>query len=170
MIEIYTDGSCCGNGKAENNGGWGVVVNHTDFPGQIFNPTSARIVNTTNNRMEMEALLYALGLSQSYYKDETVTIYSDSAYCVNMFNDWILKWARNGWRRTGNKDIENLDLVKKIYEYAKLEWSNFTVEKIKGHANNIYNEIADALATDNQTKFAKILKENNIIIAEEENI
>ena len=78
-------------------------------------------MNTTNNRMELVAILYALELTQTKYKQEKCVIKSDSAYCVNMFNDWIYNWQRNGWVRQKNQPIENLDLVKQIWEYCKLE-------------------------------------------------
>ena len=111
MIEIYTDGSCCGNGKETNVGGFGVVSMCGNL---IKDKYGCRYENTTNNRMEMEALLYALDLSQTKYQNDKVIIYSDSAYCVNIFNNWIHSWARNGWTRAGNKTIENLDLVKYV--------------------------------------------------------
>lgn len=157
MIEIYTDGSCCGNGKETNVGGFGVVSMCGNL---IKDKYGCRYENTTNNRMEMEALLYALDLSQTKYQNDKVIIYSDSAYCVNIFNNWIHSWARNGWTRAGNKTIENLDLVKKFYKYVTIPLPNFEVVKISGHSGFIGNEIADALATNNEAKLAKILQEN----------
>ena len=157
MIEIYTDGSCCGNGKETNVGGFGVVSMRGNL---IKDKYGCRYENTTNNRMEMVALLYALDLSQTKYQNDKVIIYSDSAYCVNIFNNWIHSWARNGWTRSGNKTIENLDLVKKFYEYVTIPWPNFEGVKISGHSGFIGNEIADALATNNEAKLAKILQEN----------
>ena len=123
---------------------------------------SEQIKNTTNNRMELSALLYALELTQSRYKSKRCVIKSDSAYCVNMFNNWIYTWYNNGWTRTKNQPIENLDLVKQIWEYCQINWPNFTVEKVKGHNGLLGNEVADALAQTNQAKLEKILKENEI--------
>lgn len=157
MIEIFTDGSCCGNGKDKNHGGYGVAVAKDGIICHIYNE---QIENTTNNRMEMKALLYALALSQNEYKNQNVIIKSDSAYCVNMFNNWIHSWAGNGWKRAGNKDIENLDLVKQFYTYASISFPNFEIVKVPGHEGFLGNEVADALATNNQTKLAKIFKEN----------
>ena len=95
MIEIYTDGSCRGNGKEHNEGGFGVVVlipaeqyasgYYMDYGYQ------AKHIDTTNNRMEMEALIHAIDLATSKYPMEKCTIYCDSIYCVQMCRDWIWK-------------------------------------------------------------------------------
>lgn len=91
MIEIYTDGSAKNNGAKENCGGFGVVALTKDEDLQagfrILHTYSKQVENTTNNRMELSALLYALELTQTEYKQEKCIIKSDSAYCVNMFND-----------------------------------------------------------------------------------
>ena len=100
-------------------------------------------MNTTNNKMELTALLYALELTQTKYKNKQCVIKSDSAYCVNMFNTWIYNWNQNNWIRSKNQSIENLDLVKQIWEYCKIEWPNFIVEKVPGHCGLIGNELAD---------------------------
>ena len=121
---------------------------------------SQRQEDTTNNREELKALLYALDLTQTKYKNEKCVIKSDSAYCVNMFNEWIYNWHKNNWTRPKNQPIENLDLVKQIWEYCKLEWPNFTVEKVPGHSGLLGNTLADALATNNHKKIAEILKNN----------
>ena len=93
MIEIYVDGSVRNNGAKENCGGFGVVALTKDEDLQtnsrILHIYSKQIENTTNNRMELSALLYALELTQTQYKQEKCVIKSDSAYCVNMFNNWI---------------------------------------------------------------------------------
>ena len=93
MVELYTDGSCCGNGKIDNCGGAGVVVLIEDKDSKadcrIDYIWSIEETNTTNNRMELVALLKALELTQTIYKNEKCIIKSDSAYCVNIFNEWI---------------------------------------------------------------------------------
>ena len=165
MIEIYVDGSSKNNGTKNNCGGWGVAVlikDETNLSGfRIDHIKKEQVINTTNNRMELSALLYALELTQQRYRNDKCIIKSDSAYCVNMFNEWIHNWFRNGWLRYNNKPIENLDLVKQIWEYCKLEWSNFTVEKVSGHSGLLGNDLADALATNNEEKINEIF-ENNV--------
>jgi ribonuclease HI len=166
MIEIYVDGSCCGNGKENNCGGAGVCVLISDqryLSGfRIKYMWSHKETITTNNRMELTALLHALEQTQTVYKDELCIIKSDSAYCVNMYNQWIDNWHQQGWVRAGNKLIENLDLIKQIWEYKKISFPNFRVDKISGHSGILGNEIADALATGNKTKLDKIFIENDI--------
>ena len=173
-VEIYTDGSAKNNGAKENSGGWGVVGLIEDQSCKsgfrIDYTISKQEENTTNNRMELTALIFALAATQTRYKNNKCVIKSDSAYCVNMFNDWIYNWQRNGWVRQKNQPIENLDLVKQIWEYCKLEWPNFTVEKIKGHNGLLGNEIADLLATNQLDKLAEFFKKNDIIYDFLENI
>ena len=165
-VEIYTDGSAKNNGKQGNCGGFGLCVIDPDSgssaDARILYTYSKRYENTTNNRMELSAIIKALELSTSEYKDYLCIIKSDSAYCVNMINEWIYSWHSNGWKRTGNKEVENLDLVQKIWEYLKIDYPNFRIEKVPGHANIFGNEIADALSTNNIEKLAKILHTDDI--------
>ena len=140
---IYTDGACSGN---PGPGGFGVVVCGDN--GTIQTEYSEHCEKTTNNREEMKAIIYAMrnyGCSFLLF-DEMPLVYSDSAYCVNMFNEWIFSWERNGWKRSKNQEILNLDLVK---EYWNLYQQGYRIDlrKIKGHAGQKGNERADALAT-----------------------
>jgi ribonuclease HI len=82
----------------------------------------------------------------------TYYIYSDSAYAVNACNDWIRKWASNGWKRAKGKKIENLDIIQQLYQILKTEFCNIEIIKVSGHDGNIGNEIADALASGNKLK------------------
>ena len=163
MIEIYTDGSSRENGKR---GGYGLCVidsdTESDTNSSIDYIYTKQLKNVTNNQMELQAIIAALQLTQVRYKNKKCIIKSDSAYCVNMINDWIYKWHNNNWTRYKGQPIENLDLVKQIWEYLKIEWPNFTVEKVPGHSDVLGNIIADYLATNNLSKLLKILKENNV--------
>ena len=160
---IYTDGSCVGNGKAVNSGGFGVIVLDNDEK-LIYN-YNKRCENTTNNREELKALIHALKLSQTVFKDEICVIYSDSAYVVNMCNEWIRNWARNNWLNSKKVTVENVDLVKQIYNYIILDYPNFQITKVPGHSGVLGNELADAMATNNQAKFDKILKTYDVVDA-----
>ena len=154
MIKMYCDGSSKANGQANNTGGYGLVVFRDDILVQC--------IDTTNNREELKALIHALRLSQSTFKEEVCVIYSDSAYVVNMCNEWIRNWARNHWMNSKKVEVENIDLVKEIYNYIVLDFPNFQITKVPGHAGVLGNELADALATNNKAKFDKILSENDI--------
>ena len=141
MFEIYTDGSCKGNGKISNVGGFGVVVTKD---GEVVTTYSKRSENTTNNREEIRAILYAMLLYGS--KNNPPIVYSDSAYCVNTFNDWMFRWAKNNWIKSDKKTPENLDLIKEYYNWYQKGY-RIDLKKIKGHIGNKYNEMADKLAT-----------------------
>lgn len=151
MIEIYTDGSTRGNGKVNNTGGWGLSV---FVDGKLSFIDGQQSCNTTNNREEFKAIIAAVNLAQDKYKDEKVTIYSDSAYCLNTITNWMFTWERKGWRKADKKEPENLDQVKKLYEKLLFQ-SQITFVKVPGHAGLIGNEIADALATDDEKRLQK---------------
>ena len=166
MIEIYADGSAKNNGKENSCGGAGVCVMVQDKERKagfrILKLKQLSEAGATNNQMELKALIYARFLATTEYAYDQGLIKSDSAYCVNMFNDWIEKWKSNGWTRGGNKPVENLELVKILYKYKENNYPNYRVERVPGHAGNLGNEIADALATNDQAKLDKIFLSNDI--------
>ncbi len=151
MLEIYTDGSCSGNGKSNNSGGCGFVAVKDGVVVEVFN---SRSKNTTNNREEFNAISSAI----QYAKDEEVMIYTDSAYCLNTITKWMYSWAGNGWIKSDKKAPENLDIVIPIYTYMQFR-TNVKFTKVAGHSGNVYNEIADALATANRSKFEKFISQ-----------
>lgn len=152
MYHIYTDGSCLSNGKSENSGGYGIVVVKGD---KVLHTFSKSCVNTTNNREEMKAILAAL----LWIEDKEAIIYSDSAYALNTFTTWMYSWANRGWIKSDNKIPENLDIVKVVYDIMDNGFRrNIKFVKVKGHAGNVYNEIADGLATGNSSKVTRLLE------------
>lgn len=162
MIKIYTDGSSRGTGDNKC-GGWGVAVVIENGESTILDCRSAQTESeTTNNREEIKALLTALDFATELYKDQEVEIYCDSAYCVNMFNEWIHTWAKNNWCNSKGVVAKNIDLVMQLYCYAEIGFPNFAVKKIKGHNGDIGNEIADALATADTKKLQTILSKYKI--------
>ena len=157
MIEIYTDGSSRGN---PGPGGWGLVVMSENRI--LLAIGKEHKDDITNNRMELSALVLALELASKTFPTEWTTIYSDSAYCVNICNEWIFNWSRNGWMNSKKQQVENYDLVKKLWNYIEFPQGRWTIRKCSGHNGVIGNEIADALATNNKEKLLKILTENNL--------
>ena len=136
---IYTDGSAHPN---PGPGGFGVVV--CDDNNNIITTYSKQTNHTTNNREEIKAILWSL---LTYGKsNEEVIVYSDSNYCVQTFTNWMFGWARNGWIKSNKKIPENLDLIQAYYN-ALNEGYKINLKKVKGHAGNKYNELADGLAT-----------------------
>lgn len=141
-MTIYTDGSCLSNGSSENTGGFGVVVLNDNE--KFLTCYQKKSVNTTNNREELKAILYAL---LEYGKMRPVpVVYSDSAYCVNTLTRWMFGWARNNWLKSDNKPPENLDLIKAYYNFLEIGYQ-IDLRKIKGHNGQEWNELADQLAT-----------------------
>ena len=79
-----------------------------------------------------------------------------------MVNEWIWTWAKNNWKNSKKQIVENYELVIELYNLLNVDFPNWVIKKCTGHAGIVGNEIADSLASNNQAKFAKIKKENNI--------
>ncbi len=134
-VELYTDGACSGNPGA---GGYGAILIYRGVEKEI----SGGERETTNNRMEIRAVIE--GLAQLKERCE-VTVYSDSAYTVNAFTEgWIYGWMKNGWKKADGKPVLNVDLWQRLYEAVSAHKVRFI--KVKGHADNEYNNRCDALA------------------------
>jgi len=140
-VRIYTDGACSGNpGK----GGWAAILIYNAHHKEIFGSEEY----TTNNRMEMTAALKGL---MALKEPCEVELYSDSAYLVDSFNlGWIEKWKSNGWKKSNNEEVKNQDLWEQLLYLCsihKVKWI-----KVKGHADNEYNNRCDKLATGQISK------------------
>ena len=134
-ITIYTDGACSGN---PGPGGWGAVLIYKNVKKEI----SGGCKNTTNNIMEITAVLEALKLLKHPC---IVNVYSDSAYVVNCFNQgWIYNWMKKGWKTSGNEPVKNKELWQELYNLTKIH--KVTFNKVKGHSDNELNNRCDILA------------------------
>ena len=135
-VIIYTDGACSGN---PGPGGWGAILMYNENVKEI----SGAQKNTTNNIMEMTAVIEALKLLK---EPCDVKINSDSAYVVNAFNNkWIENWKKNNWKTSQKEDVKNKELWEEMYDLVQKH--NITFIKVKGHSTNEYNNRADHLAT-----------------------
>lgn len=172
MKIFYTDGSTRGKNQrgAENEGGFGVIIFDKDDEFTILDYVSQQVTSTTNNRMELEAILWALDYADKNYPDEECVIYSDSAYAVNMCNDWIFKWAANGWKNSKKQTVENLDLVQEIYSHLHQDFYHCSIEKVSGHSGEIGNELADALATGKGKIFSRLVEDFCLIDKKKEGL
>ena len=132
---IYTDGACSGN---PGPGGWGSIL----MMGENRKEISGGKKDTTNNVMELTAVIEALKLLKRPCK---VDLYSDSAYVVNAFlQNWILGWIKNGWKNSSKEEVKNKELWQELFSLTKIH--DVTFHKVKGHADNEYNNRCDELA------------------------
>ena len=143
-VDIYTDGACSGN---PGNGGYCAILKY----GEIEKIVSGFENDTTNNRMELLAVIKGL---ESLKKICEVNLFSDSSYVVNAFNEgWIFDWVNNGWKTSSKKEVKNVDLWLKLLELTKIHQVKFI--KVKGHADNPYNNRCDKIAVEEYKKQLK---------------
>ncbi len=132
---VFTDGSCQPN---PGPGGWGLVW---VVGGEVKAQLHGHDPDTTNNRMELTALIEALELLPA---DAQIDVHSDSDLCVKTVNQWAAGWKKNGWKRKRGP-IKNLDLVKRLYALAQAR-PGVRLNWIRAHQGHLWNEYADALA------------------------
>ena len=129
-ITIYTDGACSGN---PGPGGWGAILMFGD----------------TKNVMELTAVIESLKMLKRPCR---VDLYSDSAYVVNAFlQKWIYGWIKKNWKTAGNDPVKNKELWQELYGLTKIH--DVTFHKVKGHADNEFNNRCDELARMERDKF-----------------
>ena len=141
-VTIYTDGSARSN--PEGPGGYGTIIEYVDTKGNLHTREySAGFKKTTNNRMELMAVIIGL---ENLIKPCTVTVISDSKYVTDAFNkNWVDNWLKNNWKTAGKKDVMNVDLWKRLLDAKKKH--NVSFVWVKGHDGHPQNERCDFLAT-----------------------
>ena len=142
-ITIYTDGACSGNPGV---GGWGAILLYKtqDKDGKekvLRKNISGRDENTTNNRMEMMAVISALKLLK---KPCEIELYTDSKYVLQGITEWIQNWIKNGWKGADKKPVKNQELWQEMFELTKIHKINWNW--VKGHSTNQFNNEVDKLA------------------------
>lgn len=143
-VTIYTDGACSGNPGV---GGWGAVLLYGDYKKEI----SGAEEQTTNNRMEVRAVIEALSLLKFPCE---VDLYSDSAYTVNAFEQgWIYGWEKSGWKKKDGKPVLNAELWQALRDLTRKH--RVTFHKVAGHADNELNNRCDFLATSAIKQYKK---------------
>jgi ribonuclease HI len=133
-VVIHTDGACKGN---PGPGGWGALLAYDGRERELYGGEPM----TTNNRMELTAVIRAL---EALKRSSTVTIYTDSQYVRHGITDWIRNWKKNGWRTSARTPVKNADLWQHLDTLCAQH--DITWHWVKGHANDPGNERADALA------------------------
>ena len=139
-VDIYTDGACSGNPGA---GGYGTILVYIDSNGQKHEREFSKgYATTTNNQMEILAVIIGL---EALKMPCDVTVYSDSKYVVDAFNNkWIDGWISKGWKTAGKSPVKNVELWKRLLNAKSRHNVNFVW--VKGHAGHDYNERCDSLA------------------------
>lgn len=147
VVEIFTDGACSGNPGV---GGWGAILRY----GSVEKELSGGEENTTNNRMELSAVIEAL---KALKKECDITLYTDSRYVMDGVTKWLPNWQQNGWKTANKKTpVKNIDLwqeLESLLQKHRIKWI-----WVKGHNGHPENERVDRLARD-QAK-SRITKES----------
>lgn len=136
VVTVYADGACKGN---PGPGGWGVLIRMGQHSKELFGGE----IMTTNNRMELTAVIRAL---EALKRSCQLKVYTDSVYVQKGMTEWIVGWKARGWRTSDKKPVKNDDLWQQLDELAQaheIEWI-----WVKGHAGHEGNERADALANE----------------------
>ena len=149
----FTDGAATminkGGKYLREAGGWAFISFKN---GEELSKQSGGCPLTTNNEMELYAIYASfMDFSDNCENGDKIEIYSDSGYCIGIFTQWAVNWEKNGWKRRGNKPIENLEIIKKIWKLMKeLDINGCEIQfvKVKGHSNNELNNRVDKLAVD----------------------
>ena len=140
-VDLYTDGACSGNPGV---GGYCAILIYKEIEKII----SGREENTTNNRMEIMAVIKGLAALKEKCK---VNVYSDSQYVVDAFNEgWIDSWQNSGWKTAGKKEVKNVELWQQLLSLVKNHEVTFI--KVKGHSDNEYNNRCDKIAVNEYKK------------------
>ncbi|BED92199.1 MAG: ribonuclease HI [Candidatus Improbicoccus pseudotrichonymphae] len=136
-VKIFSDGACSGN---PGPGGWAAILRYNGHEKKI----SGFEKMTTNNRMELSAIINALKILKEPCE---VEVYSDSKYIINAIEKkWLFKWSKNNWKKSNNKEVINIELWKEILNLINLH--KISLIWIKGHSGNPENEECDRMATE----------------------
>ena len=145
-VNLFTDGACSGN---PGPGGWSFILRHDKSETEFEN--SGGGLNTTNNQMEMMAVIEGL---KNLTEPCQVSLYSDSAYVLQGMKEWMPRWKSQGWkRRSGSKmeTVKNVELWKKLDELKTIH--EISYHKVKGHSGHSENERCDKLAVEACNRF-----------------
>ena len=135
-IEIYTDGACKGN---PGPGGWGALLKSADSQQELFGGE----LGTTNNRMEMQAVIEALSALKRPCK---VTLHVDSQYVLKGMTEWLSGWKARGWKTAAKQPVKNVDLWQRLDEVVSKSGHQIDWRWVRGHNGDPGNEHADMLA------------------------
>ena len=136
VVEIYTDGACKGN---PGPGGWGVLLKSGTTQKELYGGEAS----TTNNRMELMAVIQAL---EALKRPCAVTLYLDSQYVLKGITEWMPGWKAKGWRTASKQPVKNVELWQRLDDLLKQGGHAIDWRWVRGHAGDAGTERADALA------------------------
>lgn len=155
LFEVYSDGSTRNNGRADAVGAWAYVVLNN---GEKAHQDCRAEIGTTNQRMELIAAAEALEYlfhNEIAAPFDRVIVYTDSAYLHNCVTQkWYINWQNNGWRNSKKESVANRDLWERLVKYFEMPEVEFV--KVKGHADNEWNNYVDALAQGASANIGKV--------------
>ena len=151
VIKLYTDGAGRGNQSKENIGAWGVYMEYGVHKKEL----SGGERNTTNNKMEMSAVIW--GLKELKRKDLPVEVYVDSQYVLDGITKWIYGWKKNNWKTASGGDVKNVELWKELDSLVG-SFNNIKFIKVKGHSNgtdehSVKNNLVDRLCNEYMDRY-----------------
>ena len=142
QVTIYTDGACSGN---PGPGGWGAILSYGGHEKEL----SGGERETTNNRMELTAVISAL---KALKEPCQVALYSDSRYVIDALSKgWVYGWQKNGWKKSDKKPALNVDLWEELLPLIRLHKMEY--HWVRGHSDNEKNERCDRMAVEESRKF-----------------
>lgn len=155
-LDFFTDGACSGNQNETNIGGWGAILKFGEHTKELHGGE----INTTNNKMELMAVISAF---QALKTDgQTVRIFTDSSYVASCFQEkWYVNWEKNGWLTAGKKPVENQPLWKELLRCVRAQKA-VTFYRVKGHVN------LDHPSTNVAAHYEKFRKLNGHSFSEED--
>lgn len=157
-LELWTDGACEPN---PGTGGYGFVIVNPKT-GVTIERGGGPFLDTTNNQMEMLAVIRGLNLIHRRAGPRSVLVMSDSKYVVDGITSWIHGWKRKGWVTAGGKLVKNAGLWQKL-DSARSNHELVAFQWVKGHAGTVYNEMADRLACDGRNSQQGAKRLNGVI-------
>lgn len=151
-MKIYTDGATSNNGYAGAKGGWAWIM--VDEQNRIVQQGKGHLDEVTNNQCELTALIDACyHASKTYPVFQTFEFYSDSAYCINCYEQkWWKRWIENGWVNSKKQPVANKELWQQLIPFFALD--NFKFYKVKGHDDDYWNNYVDRMAVEAKNLYA----------------
>lgn len=163
-INIYTDGACRSNGSINNIGAWGYLITYVSPDKVVVDYQDYEAVTgTTNNKMELTAVLNALkrlsNLGLLLNTENYIKIHTDSNYVVGVCTSWMYSWNKNNWIKSDGNIVLNQDIIKQLYQILSTH-KNIKFVKVKAHSGDSNNELVDKFCNDAMDNLIRMNQNN----------